>query len=329
MGSESVRLEGVTICLWCGSDELDREFSSVRDWFFNAVDGEFGFDRCAHCDSLVLAARPVSEDLFKAYQGYYTHESAPGGGAAAARNPIQEMSSFVTRAYGRARYGVAPKAVDSIVATLLAGMPEKRLALDCWHRFLPRPRATVLDYGCGNGDFLLRATALGHKVMGVDFDDNALEEARARGLDARHISSIDDSEFLGRFDAITLNHVIEHVPDPRRLLERLCGWLKSGGRVYLECPNSRAAGLEKHGQFWRGLEAPRHFGLPSQAALDKALRDAGFGRIDWHPRKSVRRAMDMQAAAVQASISDASEIERPEGHIDGSELLTLVAWRDS
>jgi hypothetical protein len=47
-------------------------------------------------------------------------------------------------------------------------------------------------------------------------------DARTRRRPTVHIGSIDDDPFPGvRFDRIVLNQVIEHIPEPQRLLPKL------------------------------------------------------------------------------------------------------------
>ena len=80
----------------------------------------------------------------------------------------------------------------------------------------------------------------------------------------------------GTFDHITLVHVLEHVPNPLDLLARLFAWLKPVGTLFVEPPNADATGPAILDQYWRGLEAPRHFALPTRGALTGALEHAGF-----------------------------------------------------
>jgi 2-polyprenyl-3-methyl-5-hydroxy-6-metoxy-1,4-benzoquinol methylase len=44
-----------------------------------------------------------------------------------------------------------------------------------------------------------------------------------------------------QYDIITLNKVLEHVPDPIAMLRRTLDWLKPGGFVYVEVPDGEIA----------------------------------------------------------------------------------------
>lgn len=83
----------------------------------------------------------------------------------------------------------------------------------------PERNLTLLDYGCGRGEFLLMAAQSGFSVSGVDADEKCVELARRYG-DARQI---DPNDYLESFpdnsvDIISSFHVLEHVENPKRLL---------------------------------------------------------------------------------------------------------------
>jgi 2-polyprenyl-3-methyl-5-hydroxy-6-metoxy-1,4-benzoquinol methylase len=100
----------------------------------------------------------------------------------------------------------------------------------------------VLEIGCGTGEFLAAAVARGHRVVGIDFSDTAVAEARARGVRAfcggfdelaRHVDA--DT----RFDAIACFQMIEHIGDPDGLLASLTRWARPTARLFMSCPGPR------------------------------------------------------------------------------------------
>lgn len=200
--------------------------------------------------------------------------------------------------------------------------------IDCWYRFLPSSPARILDIGCGDGSFVRRAASLGHDAVGVDFDRTAVDNARAAGIRIQHISEITAATFENSFDHITFNHVIEHLPEPSRALEQARKWLKPGGWIYIEAPNSEAHGLKQFGRFWRGLEAPRHFALPSRIALQKALKRAGFQDTEWFERETVYQSMAIESSDAQKAFGDEDRTLADDTSLNGSEFLTVVARAD-
>jgi SAM-dependent methyltransferase len=89
------------------------------------------------------------------------------------------------------------------------------------------PSGAVLDVGCGTGDFLLTLPANLQKC-GVEPSTAAGACAAHRGV--RILSrTIDDLPSHEYFDLITIIDVIEHVPDPGRLLDAAYAHLVPGG----------------------------------------------------------------------------------------------------
>jgi SAM-dependent methyltransferase len=98
----------------------------------------------------------------------------------------------------------------------------------------------MLDFGCGNGAFLLRTRHLTAASAGVDLEAAAAGDLRASGID--YASSIDALD--GTFDVITMFHVLEHLPDPRATLRQLGSRLSPGGEIVIEVPSADDALLK-------------------------------------------------------------------------------------
>jgi 2-polyprenyl-3-methyl-5-hydroxy-6-metoxy-1,4-benzoquinol methylase len=114
-------------------------------------------------------------------------------------------------------------------------------------------------------------------VDGVDFDAKAIATASSKyGLNLRH-GDLASAHFPdGTFDAVTLSHVIEHVPDPVALLGEVRRVLKPGGRMVVTTPNCESYGHREFKEHWFGLDAPRHLHIFSPQTLSEAGRRAGF-----------------------------------------------------
>ena len=84
----------------------------------------------------------------------------------------------------------------------------------------------------------------------------------------------------GSLDQVTLNHVIEHLHDPVAALRRLRGWLRPGGRIWLQTPNIEGAGAQHYAAGWCGLEPPRHLVMFGPRSLRLGLERAGFERAE-------------------------------------------------
>jgi methionine biosynthesis protein MetW len=146
----------------------------------------------------------------------------------------------------------------------------------------------VLDLGCYDG--LLLATLrdrLGIAPFGVERDAEAAAKAKARGLDVV-IGNLDDAswvEALGgrRFDAVIAADVIEHLVDPKALLETVRERvLAPGGRLVASIPNVAHGTVRLQLLLGdldptdRGILDRTHLHFFTRRTIHALLRDAGF-----------------------------------------------------
>jgi SAM-dependent methyltransferase len=110
--------------------------------------------------------------------------------------------------------------------------------LDAMERLLPPARRRLLDIGSGPGFFLKTAKARGWRVLGIEPSRQAARHARAMGLEiAEGFFNAETAPGLGRFDAVQLNNVLEHVPDPAALLIETRALLEPNGVLCVNVPN--------------------------------------------------------------------------------------------
>jgi SAM-dependent methyltransferase len=95
--------------------------------------------------------------------------------------------------------------------------------------------APLLDFGAGYGGLVAALRARGFAAEGVEVSSAGRAAARERGVEL-HAQIPGDA--AGRFGAITMLHVLEHVADPVATLAELRHRLRPGGRVLVEVPNA-------------------------------------------------------------------------------------------
>jgi SAM-dependent methyltransferase len=269
----------VMACPACGEPGRTLMHSHLHDPLF-ATPGHWDLWRCASCGSGYLDPRPTLDSAGRAYETYFTHEEPapqPVGSSRFAR-----FRRGVLHGYLNSRYGYRLEPALELGRLLLPLVPHAVPRTDRFIRHLHHTgrRPSLLDLGCGNGAFLVQMRDMGWRVHGLDTDARALEEAERAGLEVTH-GTLEDLEAAGpRYDAITLGHVIEHLPDPLDALRRTCDLLRPGGMVWLATPNVEALGHRLFGRDWYAVDAPRHLSLFTQRALGDLLRRAGFERVE-------------------------------------------------
>jgi SAM-dependent methyltransferase len=242
-----LKTETLHACPVCQATEL-RELVEVPD--FESSTGTYGIVECAGCGVAFTNPRPLESELPFLYSARATAD-------------FPEMRS---RLVGRLR----DWAIDRYVSRQLASVA------------IPSDRPfEALDFGCGDG--ALSRGLLRHaqrrdakaRVAAVDFHPES--PPGLRDAEASRIGYWSYERWLGtsdRYDVVFLRHVLEHHPEPLRLLKDLGAVLRPGGRLFVEVPNRRSVWAKAFGRFYSGYYIPRHlmhFDVPSlRFAIEKS-----------------------------------------------------------
>lgn len=276
-------------CPFCGSSERAALYRDLEDVTFFSTRARVTMFGCAGCGSGYLDPLPSDAVLAEAYSRYYTHSDEP----LRDRNFITDapgLKSALSNGFKRARFAGSRTAADRASELVANLMPGPKDVVEQKMRFLPRSAGRLMDFGCGNGEFLELAGTVGWIGHGLDFDPDAVEAVRRKGMSAE-VGGVDAlRRDPVRYDAVTASHVIEHVPDPAALVEAAFIALKPGGTLYVETPNMDALGHRIWGRDWRGLEAPRHLSIATRGALAGLVRRSGFSGLRFHHLSGKLRA---------------------------------------
>lgn len=247
-------------CKVCGFSGI-MTYKGLSDRLF-AVPGLWNLKKCENneCGLIWLDPMPLEEDIHKAYSSYYTH----GDEAALDQTFNQRSINVLTRIF-RLFLKITP-------------MHRERLDIDLLYTGYMKT-GKLLEVGCGDGTRLTKFKALGWDVEGQEVDPVSAMVASKKGMKI-HLGFI---EKLGlkdeSFDAIVMNHVIEHVHDPVKLLSECRRILRKDGFLVAVTPNSRSLGHRLFRSNWRGLEPPRHVMVHCQNSLKKVANSAGFHNV--------------------------------------------------
>jgi len=120
----------------------------------------------------------------------------------------------------------------------------------------PANSKTLLDYGCGTGDFLHACKQNGWSVTGVE--PSAIARQIAVEKTGQSISSTIEEVQPIAFDVITLWHVLEHIPDLNRILSELRNKLAQTGTIFIAVPNRSSWDANFYKDKWAAYDVPRH-----------------------------------------------------------------------
>jgi len=139
-------------------------------------------------------------------------------------------------------------------------------------------RRSVLDIGCGEGQFIELLKHRGVDPVGIDLDAKMVQTCTARGLP---VEQADLFAYLpghiAEFDGVFCSNVIEHLtmPDALRLLKLANDALLPGGVLLLATENPESL-IVQLCEFWRDAT---HVRLYHRSLLEFLLSFSGFGHI--------------------------------------------------
>lgn len=100
----------------------------------------------------------------------------------------------------------------------------------------PEARGSVLEIGCGNGYLLSRMRPLFGSAIGIEPGPQGQQGAARYGVDILH-GFFPVPELDGRYSAIVLMSVLEHVQNPADFVRKLRDYLTPNGRIFISVPN--------------------------------------------------------------------------------------------
>ena len=136
---------------------------------------------------------------------------------------------------------------------------------------------TILDFGCGSGDFLLKSQKILKKGIGIDLNSKKIKYLNRKNITFfKNIEEIKDLNF--KFDSIFLFHVLEHLINPDKILRQLKSKLKKNGSLIIEVPHANDLLLKKLKvkSFINFTLWSEHLILHTKNSLKCFLEKAGF-----------------------------------------------------
>lgn len=322
-------LERVPCCPACGSEDALSLYEGLRDRSYRSAPGSWSMVGCRACGAAYLDPRPDEATAPLAYATYY--DGASEGAELEPRRGLRLLRRAARNGYLNTRYGYRLAPATSLGRVIVPFLPRHRELADQHVRHLRRvPGGTLLDVGCGEGEFLLEMRSLGWAVTGIEPSAAAAERCRSLGLGVREATFERGLEGTAEYDAITFRLVFEHIRSPREALAACRRALKPNGVVWIATPSLESAAHRAFGRDWIHLEPPRHVVLYSVGSLLRLLSASGFELLAIEPVRQARWSYRLSDAlargrapfdhapplsrrrAIQARCADLIALHRPE-----------------
>ena len=127
---------------------------------------------------------------------------------------------------------------------------------------------SLLDYGCGTGDFL-KELKDDFNIIGIEPNIKAAEIAQQKS-GVQIITNTDLSYFKSDlFDFITLWHVFEHIYDLKKTSIELKRILNRKGILIIAVPNYKSYDAKHYKEYWAAYDVPRHLWHFSKSSMRK------------------------------------------------------------
>jgi ubiquinone/menaquinone biosynthesis C-methylase UbiE len=142
------------------------------------------------------------------------------------------------------------------------------------------PRAkTILDIGSGRGYMLyyLKKYFKYKSAVGTQISKNAYDFSREKlGLEIFDKDLLELNLSNTYFDIISMWHVLEHVPEPEKYIERIFTLLNNRGKLVIEVPNFNSWTRPLTRKYWLGLDLDYHMIFFTPESLSTLLKKYNF-----------------------------------------------------
>ena len=232
--------EKIEECPVCNNDKIINHII-CKD---HMLTGEsFSLTQCSNCSFLFTNPRPIAENIGKYYQSekYISHSNK-------ANNLINLVYKFVRK------FTLSQKV--KLINTISS---EK----------------SILDFGCGTGEFLLSCKKDKWKINGFEPDNNAREKANVI-TKINITANFQELKQIENVSLITLWHVLEHIPELNKTFKILKSKLSNTGKFLIAVPNYQSFDAMHYREFWAAYDVPRHLYHFSMKTMQLFLNNHGL-----------------------------------------------------
>ncbi len=165
-------------------------------------------------------------------------------------------------------------------------LDQKRFILDCLSRVGGQPKKlTVIDYGCGWGDFL--SVMAGPGIQTIGFETDQIKAAAARQAGQAIITEATQLDDIKGANVVVMNSVLEHLQDIKSVLQQIHSLLAPKGLLLVTVMDYRSCFLKRNRRLLMAGKLPltknlnpiEHVNVFSYELLKRALEDSGYDFI--------------------------------------------------
>ena len=241
-------METVKTCPVCmGTNFIN--YLEINDF---SISGEvFKIQKCSQCNFLITNPRPDETDIVKYYESadYISHSNKSG--------------SIMDRIYKIVR--------------------NKNISVK--HKLIREfsDGNSILDYGCGTGEFIHFMKNKGFSIYGVE--PATIARKQAESLNAVTIADHIDRIATNEISIITLWHVMEHIHQLRETIEKLRNLQDKNGILIIAVPNHNSLDNKIYGKYWAAWDVPRHLYHFSSDVMIRLIESFGYHYLATRPMK--------------------------------------------
>jgi len=156
---------------------------------------------------------------------------------------------------------------------------------DLFEKYLDKNNRSIVDIGSGLGLFLSTGKKRGWQTKGVEPSKESCVYSKGLGLDVSNIY-LNEHNYrkIGKYDVVHMNEVLEHLPDPNKMMQVVKDLLNPNGLICIVSPNDfnplQVAYVEssKSVEWW--ISPPEHINYFNHDSASALLEKHGFNIVE-------------------------------------------------